>query len=122
MDAMTRAGAYGATRVALGVGLALLPAAGAKPWIGDVARHVDVRSPLRVLGVRDALLGAALLRVRDDRRLRPFVAGLCVVADTVDAIVSGADFVRSRRPGAALAAASAAGGALFGLSIAREGR
>lgn len=40
---------------------------------------------------------------------------LCAVADAVDAVVCTADFLRTRRFGAVLAAATAAGGAAIGV-------
>jgi hypothetical protein len=111
---------YGATRLALGAAIALAPEI-TRVWIGDTARNDDVRGPLRVLGVRDALLGVALLVAVDNKTMRSRMLNVCAVADTADAITSARDFLRTRRPGAGLAAVTAAGGAAFGFVSARIG-
>lgn len=98
------------TRVALGVVLALFPKS-ARPWIGRVVDDDDTHGALRVLGVRDALLGVNALRAPD----RPDPLLLCAVADAADAAVTAGDFVRTRRMGAAFASVTAMGGAATGL-------
>jgi hypothetical protein len=47
---------------------------------------------------------------------------LCAVADAADAVVCTADFLRTRRPGAAFAAMTAAGGAGIGMFTANSTR
>ena len=105
---------YAFMRVALGVGMALAPTAATRPWIGDVARSPGVRSALRVLGVRDALLGLAVLGTPDGGVQRRRALLLCATADAVDAVVTTGDFARTRRVGPAVAAVTAAGGAALG--------
>lgn len=107
---------YGTARVALGAVLAIAPTT-ARPWIGEVARDPDVRSALRVLAVRDALLGVALLNTSDDQSRRRILK-LCAVADAADALTCAFDFLRRRRPGAAVASMTAVGGAATGFSLA----
>lgn len=114
IDSRSLARMYGMSRVGLGATLALFPSV-ARPWTGTVARHPDAHGPLRVLGVRDALLGVAVLGTADDSRHRRRALLLCAVADAVDAVVTLADFTRSKRPGAAVASVTAAGGAAIGL-------
>lgn len=107
---------YGTARIALGTVLAITPSTAA-PWIGEAARDPDVRSPLRLLAVRDALLGAALLSTSEDQHQRR-ILNLCAVADAADAVTCALDFLRRRRPGAAVASMTAAGGAALGFSLA----
>jgi hypothetical protein len=109
---------HAAARIALGGSLALAPAA-ARAWVGPVADDADARGPLRVLGVRDGLLGAAVLLTKAESSHRRRMIGLCAVADIADTIVSAADWRRTRRLGAAGAAATAAASAIFGFWAAR---
>lgn len=105
---------YAFSRIGLGALMALGPTAATRPWIGDVARVPGVRSALRVLGVRDALLGVAVLGTPDGGVLRRRALLLCAAADAADAVVTAGDYVRARRAGQALAALTAAGGAALG--------
>jgi hypothetical protein len=114
LDPRSLARMYGMSRVGLGAVLALFPSA-ARPWTGVVARNPDAHGPLRVLGVRDALLGVAVLGTPEGSRHRRGALLLCAAADAADAVVTLADFVRTKRPGAALASLTAAGGAAIGL-------
>lgn len=107
---------YGSARIALGAALAIAPTT-ARPWIGEVARDPDVRSALRVLAVRDALLGVALLKT-SDAQSRQRIVRLCAVADAADALTCALDFLRRRRPGAAVASMTAVGGAATGFWLA----
>jgi hypothetical protein len=73
---------------------------------------------VRLFAVRDALLGVALLRALDDPARTATALAVCAAADAADAVVMGLAFVRTRRPGAALAALTATGGVLTGLALA----
>ena len=108
---------YGGARLALSAFLGVVPGA-ARPWIGAAAQDPDVRGPLRMLAVRDALLAAALLSALDHEDLHRRMLVLCAVADAADSVTAVADFVRTRRPGAALASAAAAGGMAVGAGAA----
>ncbi len=109
---------YGASRVAVGLALMLAPKA-ASPWLGAVARQPDVHGALRVLGARDALLGVAVLTSSGEPAALRRALRLSAVADTVDAVVSATDFLRTRRGGAGFAVLSAVGGAFVGFREAR---
>jgi hypothetical protein len=116
-DAMTTW--YAGGRIALGTVLTLLPGV-TQPWLGPVAADADAQSAVRIAGVRDGLLGAAVLAARDAPEVRRTMVVLCAVADTADALTAAADLVRTRRPGAAMTAMTAAGGAVAGYVIARK--
>jgi hypothetical protein len=118
MDAGTMTTMYAGGRIGLGTVLTLLPGV-TRPWLGPVAADADAQSAVRIAGVRDALLGAAVLAARDAPEVRRTMVLLCAIADTADALTSAADLIRTRRPGAALTAVTAAGGALAGFAIAR---
>jgi hypothetical protein len=101
---------YGWARVGLGLVLAVAPAPAARLWIGEIGGAAELRGPLRALAVRDLALGVAVLRARDDSARRDALL-LCAVVDVGDAVFSGIDFGRTRRPGAGITALGAFGAA-----------
>ncbi|MBV9952372.1 MAG: hypothetical protein JO291_10510 [Acidimicrobiia bacterium] len=119
MDTDTMATLYAGGRIALGTVLTLLPGA-TRPWLGPVAGDPDAKTAIRIAGVRDGLLGTAVLGTRDAPDIRRTMVLLCAIADTADALMTAADLVRTRRPGAAMTTAAAAGGAVAGYVIARR--
>jgi hypothetical protein len=106
---------YGGARVAIGLGLLLAPALATRRWIGPVAEDPALRSPLRMLGVRDALLGLAVLATPDAGPARRGALALSVFADGADAVVLTQELLRTRRLAPALAAAAAVGGVAVGV-------
>ena len=48
---------YGAARVAVGLAVLVAPGAATGPWLGRSATDPAIRSMVRLVGVRDALLG-----------------------------------------------------------------
>lgn len=110
---------YGASRVAIGAAMALAPAAAA-PWLGPVAEQADAKSALRVLGVRDALLGVAVLVTSDVPKALRRCLLICAVADAADTLMSVDDYRRTRRAGAAFCAVTAAAAATTGLLTSRS--
>jgi hypothetical protein len=100
----------GVSRLAFAVPLLVAPARMGRLWMG--ADHVWVRRLTRAAGVRDLVLGLALLQHRRARRPR-LVAS--TAADLTDVVVSlGAAWaLHGRRPlrGALIAASGAAAGA-----------
>jgi hypothetical protein len=111
---------YAAGRVALGTIITAAPAL-MRPWRGDVARGADAKSAIRLFGVRDALMGVALLAAHDAPEVRRRMVLLCAIADSADTLTAAADFARTRRFGAAMTTAAAAGGALMGAYVLRKG-
>src|SRR3954451_5706552 len=112
---------YAWSRIGLAAALVVRPRA-AKPWLGDVAGEADAASALRVLGVRDGLLGAAVLLMPAGSLARRRALLLCAAADLADTVVSTTDFIRTKRPGAGLAALTAATGAVVGFLTSRPKR
>jgi hypothetical protein len=110
---------YAAARIVLGCTLVLAPGAVGRLWLGDGARGALVPGLLRVVGVRDLALGAAVLAARDDGDRRRLLA-LCAVADAVDAVVSAVRVRRVAPAGGVVGAVAAAAGAAVGAAAARR--
>ncbi len=108
--------AYGLGRLAIGTALVVAPSLGAR-----LLAEPGARQSVRLLGVRDVLLGVdALLASPGSRSWRRAMA-LGAAGDAADAIVSAIRFRRTRRASAALMAAAGTAGAAVGLwaSVAR---
>ena len=114
VDHVTMARLYGGARVVIGVALLLAPTRSTRRWIGPVSGNPAIRGPLRMLGVRDALLGLAVLATPDGGAARRGALALSIVADAADAVVLSGDAMRSRRLAPALAASLAVGGVVVG--------
>jgi hypothetical protein len=96
-------------RVAYGVALMVRPARLVVRWLGDAANEAPVQVALRGLGVRETILhGGALLAVRRDAPLRPWLAA-SVVGDLTDVIATAAGR-RRLPPGSPLATLAVGGG------------
>lgn len=119
---MTLLTAYALSRIAVGGAVLLAPTTASRPWLGPVSGDHDARAALRMFGVRDALLGVAVLAVRRQPEALPVALGLCIAADAADAVVCLAQGARTRRPGALLASAAAVTGAVTGALALRRTR
>jgi hypothetical protein len=84
-DARAVARVVACGRIAVGVGLTVLPGVAGGGWFGPVAKQPATKAAIRALGVRDALMGVGTLRAleRGDE-VRPWIIG-CGIADAVDA-------------------------------------
>ncbi len=115
MDLRTECVLFGASRVVVGAGLLAAPAL-ARSWVGDVVDRPGGRVAVRALGVRDLLLGAALVGAAGDRRAAGRWAAAGMVADLVDVGATAA--ARDRLPSSSIVAvATAAGGAATGAAL-----
>lgn len=107
---------YALARIAIGVGSLLAPGRSGRLWLGPASADRDTQAVVRMFGVRDALLGAAVLAFGGDAR----AVRLCIAADAADAVACGAQAVRSRRPGMGLATGAAITGVAAGLLTLRR--
>jgi hypothetical protein len=108
---------YGAARVAVGLAVLVAPGAATGPWLGRSATDPAIRSMVRLVGVRDALLGGGTAWAASAGHGAVGWALAGAAADCADLLVTVAD--RSRLPRSARAvAALAAGGTATGLYIA----
>ena len=119
---MTPLTPYALSRIAIGGAVLLAPTTATKRWLGAVSADDDARAALRMFGVRDALLGVAVLAAERRPEALPTALGLCIAADATDAVVCLAQGARTRRPGALLATAAAVAGALTGALALRRTR
>ena len=78
----------GGIRAAIGTGLVVAPRFAARLWVGDGADTPAGRMFARVIGVRDLVLGAALLKAARDGEDHKTLLALGVAADAAD--VAGA--------------------------------
>ncbi len=101
-----------AGRVGFGVGLVLVPARLAGPWLGGDAGAAGTQVAVRGLGARDVALGAGALVVPESE-LRPWVAA-AIVADLTDLVVTVAAGDALPRAGRVLVGAVASAGVAFG--------
>jgi hypothetical protein len=115
MDDRQLAASAGLTRVAIGAGMLLAPSRTSRMWLGAESDRAHARTLVRMLGVRDLLLGLGLWRAANGGRSTKAWLAYGAVADGVDglAVVSGWRGLRrgGRVAVVVLAAASAAGGA-----------
>ena len=105
-------------RVAYGVALIAAPRRLALRWLGEAAGDAPVQVALRALGAREVILhGGALLAVRRDVPLRPWLAA-SAAGDLTDVIATAAGR-RRLPPGSPLATLAVGGGsALVSLVLA----
>ncbi len=113
-------GLYGAGRLVLGGALAVAPAQAAQPWLGGGVWHRSTRDAVRLLGVRDAVIGFGLLDAqRRGGPVRPWLVA-AMVADAADAVLAGAEASRSQRVGAVVTTVAATSGALTAALLLRR--
>jgi hypothetical protein len=75
-------------RIAVGAGMTVLPGRAGGTWFGAASRQPIVKTAVRALGVRDALIGVGTLRALEEGEpVRPWLlAG--ALADGVDAVAT----------------------------------
>ena len=78
----------GGIRAAIGAGLVVAPRFAGRLWAGEGAEAPTARMFARVIGVRDLVLGAALLKAARDGEDHRTLLALGVAADAAD--VAGA--------------------------------
>lgn len=108
--------AYALARVGVGVGMVTAPGLGGR-LLGESKATVTVR----LLGVRDVLLGVEALLASPGSPSWRRAMVLCALADAADAVTS-ASRVHRREPLAVLVAMAASAGAATGMWIARSAR
>lgn len=99
---------YGAARAAIGASLAVAPTATTRAWLGPPAGEPAVRLAVRLMGLRDLVLGVAIAA----RARTGDVAGLAAagaVADAGDLVVTVANRAWLPRSATAVAAVASAG-------------
>lgn len=105
---------YAAGRLAIGLGIAVLPGTLLRGLVGDDASRPSVRYIGRLMGARDALIGAgALGALRAGRPAGPWLAA-GAVADGSDVVATVVSWRHLHPRGRALAAALALAGAAAG--------
>jgi len=80
-------------RAALGLGLVVAPGPLASRWIGPLADRPAAQSLVRLIGVRDLVLGLIALHTLDHPEIGPRWQATCAMVDLVDA---GATFAARR--------------------------
>jgi hypothetical protein len=110
---------YAAVRLAVGVALVVAPGGAGTPWLGTAAGDPTVRSLLRLLGVRDAALGAATVVATRKHGPAATWALAGAAADGADLLVTVANRGRLAPTAGAVLGAAAAGTAT-GLYAARR--
>jgi hypothetical protein len=104
-------------RAVLGVALLAVPGLTGRVFLGKVAREPAVRAVLRIVGIRDLLIGLGAITTLKERTMDAEWVGVGAVADAVDALVllcsPGLPF-RAR-----LGGLPGAGGAVVGLLASR---
>lgn len=83
MDPRLIAGAIGAGRITVGLGLVAVPRL-ARAWIGPAAQREDVGVALRALGVRDIVLGGLAMHTASKPPVAARMAAAGIAIDTVD--------------------------------------
>lgn len=107
---------YALVRIAIGTASLLAPGRSGRSWVGSAAADGDTQAVIRMFGVRDALLGVGVLAFGGD----PRAIQLCIAADAADAVACGAQALRGRRPGMALATGAALSGVAAGFLALRR--
>lgn len=112
--------AYALSRIGLGGLITMAPRAVGRSWLGESASTPAISVALRGLGVRDVVVGAALLAALDDPVRRKRLLLLSAAVDATDLVTSlGAlRSIGGRRP--LLGALGAASGVAMGLLAARR--
>lgn len=106
----------GYTRATLGVFLLVMPSLAAL-WLGPDARRPAVKALIRIVAIRDLILGAgSIVAANEGQHLRRWVE-FTMIADGVDAVASVTAIRHTPRLRGALMAATAAGAAAAGAGI-----
>lgn len=104
-------------RAVLGVALLAVPGLTGRVFLGNVAREPAVRAVLRIVGIRDLLIGLGAITTLKERTMDAEWVGVGAVADAVDALVLlGSPGLPFR---ARLGGLPGAGGAVAGLLASR---
>jgi sirohydrochlorin ferrochelatase len=120
VDLRTVARTMGATRVAIGSALVVLPGLSARGWLGDDSRRGSTKAVVRALGVRDALLGLGTIRaLEQDEDVKPWLlAG--ALSDGIDAVGTVLAYRQLPKRRRFLAVAFMAGAAAAGVALAGQ--
>jgi hypothetical protein len=116
LDARKTALILGRGRAIIGLVLLFLPGLAARLWAGDRSPHT--RALLRMVGVRDLILGVGALTCVKERTQDAEWVGMGGIADAVDGIVS---FTAPGLPARArLLGPTALASAVLGIKVARD--
>ncbi len=74
-------------RAVVGIALLAVPGIAGRLFLGKVAREPAVRATLRIVGIRDLLIGIGALTTLKERTMDAEWVGVGAVADAVDALV-----------------------------------
>src|SRR3954451_5103184 len=122
LDARQQALLLARGRAVFGLVLLVTPGLAGRTFLGKTAREPAVRALLRIVGIRDLLLGIGALTTLKERTMDAEWVGTAAVADAVDALVLlGSPRLPFRaRLGALAGAGGAAGGVLAARALADE--
>ncbi len=109
----------GASRVAVGGSLLVVPGAAAS-WAGPAAAEPGVKMLARAAGIRDLLLGVLLLRALDQGAPVRTLLQCGAVADGVDLVATLATFRHLPRRTRLAAVGAAAGAVLTGWTLSQS--
>jgi len=88
LDARQLARGMACARIAIGGGMTVLPGRAGATWFGPTSRQPAMKTAVRALGIRDALIGAGLLKALEEGgAVRPWLIG-GAIADGVDAVAT----------------------------------
>jgi hypothetical protein len=105
-------------RAVFGLVLLVAPGLAGRTFLGKIAREPAVRATLRIVGIRDLLLGIGALTTVKERSMDAEWVGVGAIADAVDALVLfGSPGLPFR---ARLGGLPGAGGAIVGMLAARQ--
>lgn len=92
MDPRALARFLGIARIGFGIGFGLLPRVTAPLWVGRAARNSGAEFFCRIVGARDAVLGAGTLAALESGNARPWLlAGVAADASDFAATVAMRD-------------------------------
>jgi hypothetical protein len=116
LDARTTALVLARGRAIVGLVLLLFPGLAARLWLGESSPRI--RALLRMVGVRDLILGVGALTTVKERSQDAEWVGMGAVADAVDGLVT---LTTRRLPlRGRLVGPTAVGSALLGIKLARD--
>ena len=116
LDTRTTALVMGRGRAVIGLVLLFLPGVVARLWFGESTPRT--RGLLRMIGIRDLILGVGALTTTKERTMDAEWVGMGAMADAVDGVVA---FTMRDVPGRGrLLGPAALGSAVVGLKVARD--
>jgi hypothetical protein len=116
LDSRTTALALARTRAAIGLVLLFVPGLAARLWLGETSPRI--RALLRMVGVRDLILGVGALTTVKERTHDAEWVGMGAIADAVDGLVT---LTTPRLPlRSRLVGPTALGAAVLGMKVARD--